>query len=105
MINMPMKIPIGEDIAKQKIRSFISRSFPGKVLSRLMPRDIPAIPLCTAIAINIPIVFPKVVQRPRASPSKKECTERAIMIMNGVVFRLQHFFFSGSCTSAASSNT
>jgi hypothetical protein len=68
----------------------------------------PATPLCTAIAINIPIVLTKVVHRPRARPSKNEWTDKAIIITKGVVFIEQHPFLGlvmGSSSRSVSNNT
>jgi len=67
-----MKIPTGEEMAKEKTKHLINPALSGKVLIKLIPKDMPATPLCTKIAINIPIVLPNVLHSPRARPSKKE---------------------------------
>ena len=72
VISMPIAIPTGEEIAKEKTKHLIIPGWFSNVLIRLIPKLIPAIPLCTKMAINIPKVFPVVLHRPRARPSKNE---------------------------------
>ena len=71
-MSMPIIIPTGEEIAKEKTNHLIITGWFSKVLTKLIPKLIPAIPLCTRIAINMPMVLPNVLHRPKASPSKKE---------------------------------
>jgi hypothetical protein len=46
-----------------------------------MPIDMPAMPLWIKMAKKILKADEKSVHRPRASPSKKECTDSATIIM------------------------
>jgi len=50
------------------------------------------------MAINIPIVFPNDLHNPNASPSKKEWTERAIIITKGVVLEQHPLLLVGFLT-------
>ena len=94
-IIIPRTMPIGELIANMKHMHCIH--FMSFALSSEIPIDIPAIPLWIKIAMKILKVEANVVQRPRASPSKKECMDRATMIMNPYPF--SYFLASGSIQS------
>ncbi len=78
---MPINIPTGDEKAKQNTNSLINVGSFGKVFTKLIPSDMPAIPLCTRIATKMLIVSPKFLQRPSASPSKNEWTDKATMMI------------------------
>ena len=72
---------MGEEIAKVSISQMHSDKSSGKVLTKDIPRALPAMPLCTKIAIKMPNAVLISVHKPRARPSKNECIESATIIM------------------------
>ena len=96
---MPMKIPTGEAIAKMKMHHLtVEKSF-GKVLTRAIPSELPAILLWTPIAITILRHWLRFIWSPQASPSKKLWTERASMRRKGLILHPLFFFLCESETS------
>jgi len=93
---MPISTPSG--VAKAKIVTSWRHNLKlfGKVFTSEMPRELPAAPLCTRIAITMLMTEASSYWRPRARPSKIECTDKAIMRINGVILgqQLPFFFYS-----------
>ena len=58
----------------------------GKVFAMLIPRDIPAAPLCMNIAIINGYMSLSLLVIPTAKPSKIACTPSAIIRTKGVIF-------------------
>lgn len=86
-------------VAKENSRTSLRQRLKslGKVFTSEMPRDDEAAPLWMTIASNMLITEGMSGYRPRAKPSKIECTESAIIKMNGVMFGQQLDFFLKSC--------
>ena len=83
-------IPTGEATAKMNTHHLTKVKSSGKVLTKAMPRELPAMPLWTPMAITMLRQATKFICKPHASPSKKLWTDSAIMRMNGLT--LQPFF-------------
>ena len=92
-------------MAREKTKTSYRQSLKssGKVLTREIPRDEEAAPLWTRMAIVMFTTLPKSEVRPKAKPSKIECTERAIMRMNGVMLGQQLDLFFSSLIECARS--
>ena len=86
--------PNGVKIAKSKIIAVTKFYSSGKVLAMEIPSDIPAAPLCIAIATANKKTSAGFYEIPSASPSKTECVPKPINKINGVIFSRHDGFLS-----------
>jgi len=90
--SIPTTTPIGEAIEKVNTsQRQILKSF-GKVLTREIPSELEAAPLWIRMAAIILMTYCMLPYKPKASPSKTACTERAIISTNGVMLGQQDVF-------------
>ena len=90
---IPRPTPSGVAQANKKTSWRQSLKSVGKVLTREIPRELDAAPLWMMIAMSMFKTEAISLCRPRARPSKTECTESASNKMNGVMLGQQLVFF------------
>ena len=92
---IPNVTPIGVNTPNKQIMVVTNLFSSGKVFAILIPRDIPAAPLCITMASAKISTFFISLFSPRASPSKMACVPRPTSKTKGVKLLRQLGFFIG----------